>query len=256
MNDKTDILNAYAAVKTAANGDRILYFAQERRAPQGTANVGFWLLGGEGVGCDASGGTSPFAGTHADGDLQIVSEFSNGGSISSIVIRRWRSGGLERLVTAPSGTRCGDTGPYSDVVCAIVNQAPLTTPWPSPDKSGGALDASLFFEGGINLTRLAERTATEGFPLLTNVDCFASFMSTTRSSTSLTATIFDYTLGAINTCGKITVEKQTDPDGAAGEFAFEGANNGGTALDPASFVLAEPGGSGRRFLDKRGAGVC
>ena len=49
---KNDVMNAYAASYEApGSGDEILYFALERNANTGTANVAFWFLQDETVGC-------------------------------------------------------------------------------------------------------------------------------------------------------------------------------------------------------------
>ena len=44
VNSKIDVMNSYATAYTAANGDQILYFALERNANTGDANVAFWFL--------------------------------------------------------------------------------------------------------------------------------------------------------------------------------------------------------------------
>src|SRR5262245_39372922 len=56
VNSKIDIMNAYAgAYKDPASGDDILYFALERNANTGDANVAFWFLQGN-VACPQGGG--------------------------------------------------------------------------------------------------------------------------------------------------------------------------------------------------------
>ena len=57
VNSKIDVMNAYAATYTAPNGDEIIYFALERNANTGTADVGFWFLQ-DAVGCTSTGGCS------------------------------------------------------------------------------------------------------------------------------------------------------------------------------------------------------
>jgi hypothetical protein len=59
---------------------------------------------------------------------------------------------------------------------------------------GHALDTSEFFEGGLNLT--ASGLAGK---------CFNTFIANTRSSTSLTATIFDFAGGRLGECTSDTV---------------------------------------------------
>ncbi len=67
---------------------RVIYFGIERNVNTGTANVGFWFLQDE-VGCTSTGGAVTFTGEHLDGDLLVVSEFSGGGTVSTINAYRW-----------------------------------------------------------------------------------------------------------------------------------------------------------------------
>ena len=77
-----------------------------------------------------------------------------------------------------------------DPLCAIVNSALLTPPWPTQDKDGdNILNTSEFFEGGLDLTRMGLAFG-----------CFNKVIFDTRSSQSLTATLFDFTLGTFLTC--------------------------------------------------------
>ena len=90
--DKDDIMNAYAASYEPTLGDEVLYFALERNGNNGAANVGFWFLQDATVDCAApdDGPTNiPFTGSHVDGDLLVVSEFTQGGTVSTIVVYRW-----------------------------------------------------------------------------------------------------------------------------------------------------------------------
>src|SRR6266404_6006984 len=64
------------------------------------------------------------------------------------------------------------------------------TPWPTQDKDGdNILNTSEFFEGGLDLTRMGLAFG-----------CFNKVIFDTRSSQSLTATLFDFTLGTFLTC--------------------------------------------------------
>ncbi len=83
VNSKIDIMNAYATSYNAGNQE-FLYFALERNANTGTADVGFWFLQDENVNCNSPGGNTAFSGAHVNGDLLVVSEFTNGGSVSTI----------------------------------------------------------------------------------------------------------------------------------------------------------------------------
>ncbi|MDX1803138.1 MAG: hypothetical protein R3292_03600 [Alcanivorax sp.] len=202
VNDKTDIVNAYAAAANE-NGDIIVYFAMERYSNEGTGNIGFWFLQDDHVGCSIDRGkTGNFTGNHKDGDILIVAEFTNGGSVTDIRAYRWNGGANGYLDTTPiaSGSECQNGG-GSQNLCAIVNNSQITgygagtgVPWLTETKQSGPtpsnnLDTSEFFEGKINLTKL------------NLLGCFSQYMAVTRSSTSLTATIFDYALGDFQLCG-------------------------------------------------------
>ena len=200
VNSKIDVMNSYATAYTAQNGDQILYFALERNANTGDANVAFWFLQDQNVGCDDNGGTATFSGVHTDGDLLIVSAFTNGGVVSNIDAYRWNGGANGTLnptpVASAHGADCKSTA-ANDNACATVNSGTISTPWPTANKqdgTGSSLRPTEFFEGGLNLTA----TGLGG-------KCFNTFMADTRSSQSLTATLFDYSLGTLGECTSTTV---------------------------------------------------
>ena len=199
---KDDVMNAYAAAFTAGNGDQILYFALERNANTGDANVAFWFLQDE-ADCASAGGNTPWTGNHVDGDLLVVSAFTKGGGVSTIDVYRWNGDATGTLGTTSvaHGVDCKSTGP-GDATCATTNSGTLaintaiTTPWLTANKTdgvGNTLQVSEFFEGGLNLTK-------------TNLGghCFNVFVGDTRSSQSLTATIFDYARGQLGECNSST----------------------------------------------------
>ena len=203
VTDKGDIMNTYAVAYTDPNidpltgkHDQILYFGQERSANTGDANVGFWFLQG-GASCPAGGGS--FVGNHADGDIFVVSAFTKGGAVSTITAYRWTidaahpSGYLNPTPVA-SGADCTNVAqPLGDSTCATANKAALTGwPWLTYNKTnalGNKVDTGEFFEGGLNLTKsnLGDH-------------CFNTFLSNTRSSQSLTATLYDYAEGNLGEC--------------------------------------------------------
>lgn len=194
VNSKTDVTNAYAVSYTDPTGDEILYFGLERNANTGTGNVGFWFLQDE-VSCeaDANSGNVPFSGDHTDGDILVVSEFSNGGAVATIQAYKWEGGadGALNPDSVADGASCA-TAAGDDSICASVNTGTITTPWLTANKQDGAghtLRVSEFFEAGLNLTD--ENLGGK---------CFNTFMGVTRSSTSLTATIFDFSLGKLGEC--------------------------------------------------------
>jgi hypothetical protein len=199
VTSKDDIINAYA-VAYRAGGEDFLYFGLERDANTGDANVGFWFLQGA-VDCNSPGGSTDFTGEHQDGDLLIVSEFSNGGTVSTVNVYRWdgddATGSLNPVAVA-TGDDCRTGAQANDEACAAANTAGITgIPWLTSntrDGVGHALREAEFFEAGLNLTL----SGLGG-------KCFNTFIANTRSSTSLTATIFDYARGVIGECASTTV---------------------------------------------------
>jgi hypothetical protein len=195
VNSKIDVMNAYAASYTdPVSGDDIVYFALERNVNTGDANVGFWFLQSD-VACSSSGAAADFTGGHQDGDLLVVSEFSGGGDVSTINAYRWdgndATGSLNPVPVA-SGADCrGDNVDPDDATCGAANTDSISTPWLTAAKTtiGNTLPEAQFFEGGVNLTDAGLGDT-----------CFNTFIGDTRSSTSLTATLFDFARGQLGRC--------------------------------------------------------
>src|SRR5262245_9677116 len=188
--DKDNITNAYAAAYVDASGDLIVYFGADRFANAGDAQLGFWFFKQQvqaqngifvnGVGQPAS---------HANGDILVLANLSNGGTVFTAQVFQWMNGALQLLLTE-GDAKCGsNTDPN---VCFISNAGDTGAPWAYTPKAGapGTFPALSFFEGGINISHF-----TGGAP-----ECFSSFMAETRSSTSPSATLKDFALGAFNTC--------------------------------------------------------
>jgi hypothetical protein len=218
VNSKIDVMNAYSVAYKSATGDDLLYFALERNTNTGTADVGFWFLQGS-AGCESTGAAVTFSGEHLDGDVLVVSEFTNGGRVSTINVYRWdRPGnpvgvpGSLNPTPIGSGVDCRDPNlAGGDPACAASNTTDngvggtLTQPWSTANKADGVghtLRTSEFFEGGINLTDLG-----------LGGKCFNTFIGDTRSSTSLTATLFDF---AAKTTGQCTSGIVTTPQSSTG----------------------------------------
>jgi hypothetical protein len=222
--DKNDIMNSYAVTYSPTGGDEILYFGLERNGNEGAANVGFWFLQDGTVDClgpATGGGSVQFGGNHRDGDLLVVSEFTQGGTVSTIQVFRW-SGGATGCVDNPnnpapcdelpivSGADCrAQNAPLDDDACATVNLVPLTNgiPWLTVDKTtvGHTLDSREFFEGGVNLTD----TGLGG-------KCFNTFLSSTRASQELGANLHDFSRGSLGEC--VTELTTTPKDGLGGDI--------------------------------------
>src|SRR5262249_47810489 len=69
---KDDIENAFAALYQASNGDEILYVGATRFDNSGDASLGFWFFKNT-ISVNPDG---TFSGTHSDGDLLIVANFT------------------------------------------------------------------------------------------------------------------------------------------------------------------------------------
>ncbi len=247
VNDKIDILNAYAvAYVDPASGDQILYFGMERYSNDGDANVAFWFLQSN-VGCvSPGGGSTPFTGHHVDGDLLVVSAFTKGGVVSNIDVYEWNgddSGSLNPTAIS-HGVDCKSTVAPDDT-CATVNgptNGVIDPPWDTQNKSGTSdLQVSEFFEGGLNLTHSG-----------IGDHCFNTFIADTRSSQSLTATLFDFARGSLGECDvNLTSTPSTtttslgssDPvtDLADVHGTTAGGGAGPTPTGTVSFFLCGPG---------------
>ena len=204
--DKDEILDAYAAAYEKG-GDTFVYFGADRFDGSGDAFIGFWFVQNK-VGLDGNG---DFNGVHHDGDILVVSDFTNGGSVSKIDVYEWLNGDL-KLKT--SGAEC-DLGGSEDA-CAMVNGDQTPSPWPFLNKTGSNdFAAGEFYEGGINLDTVFGGDAP----------CFSSFLAETRSSQSTTAQLKDFALGSFNTCKPPNIDTQVSK--ASVDF-------GGTVTDTAT----------------------
>jgi hypothetical protein len=227
VNSKIDIMNAYAAAYTNPTADangvhhKLLYFALEKNKNNGTNDVGFWFLQG-GASCSAPSGHQTWSGTHTPGDVLVVSEFSSGGGVSTITAYRW-VGGTNPLTQIANATgTLGDckTAAGADNLCATTNSGAkqfngnITTPWLTSDATlgvGHTVVPPNFFEGGIDLTSAFANSGS------TVPSCFNTFVGDTRSSTSLTATLFDYARGTLGQCSTtLTTSAAGTADGTIG----------------------------------------
>jgi len=216
--DKDEITNAYAAAYLAPDGsdpgtdlDLILYFGSDRYAQNGSANVGFWFT--EQTVAPIAGGL--FSGVHETGDTLVLSEFTNGGAVSTIQVWEWdpaASGptcpstvtaanegckdndGTLILQLASSNADC-DTADAAAIACANVNSGEITVAWDYDAKGGGVqnhkVPAGGFIEGGVNLSALRGGAQP----------CLSSFLAETRSAPQLDATLKDFVRGDFPLCG-------------------------------------------------------
>jgi hypothetical protein len=229
--DKDNITNAYAAAYSV-NGQLVIYFGADRFANDGDAQLGFWFFQ-QNVTTNLNG---TFNGVHVVGDVLVLANFSNGGATVTIEVLEWvgtggdqRGGTLRRLLLADAA-QCGPSL-SGDTVCAISNPAPTASPWGYTPKQGsaGTFPTFSFFEGGINISAIFGGSTPP---------CFAAFMAETRSSTSVSAVLKDFVLGAFPVCG-VDISKDCTsgviaPDESGFIYSFSGTvtNTGfGTLFD-------------------------
>jgi hypothetical protein len=211
--DKDELLDAYAA-----RYDDILYFGADRYSNSGDAVMGFWFFQEE-VTAQPGGSFGP--GTHTDGDVLVLSDFTQGGGNVTIRVYQWNgpdgdiagSGSINGTLDLLAGTvdQTADcVGPPSvpngDPYCATVNTQDTASPWPFQAKAAGSPENVFppghFFEGGIDL----------GF-LDLGEECFASFLAETRSSTSVDATLKDFVGGTFERCETTVTTTPSDASG-------------------------------------------
>jgi hypothetical protein len=176
-NNKGDITNAAAILGVEMVGGvahNILYFAGDRAVNNGDAAIGFWFFKG-GVALDTTNAAPPyqgaFTGVHQDGDILVVSHFTQGGGQADIFIYKWQGSGLLAPITSST---------------AAVNSALQNIP-SGFSYASAQYPIGDFFEGKVDLTTL-------GVP-----PCFTNFMLETRNSQSITASLQDLTFGSFTT---------------------------------------------------------
>jgi VCBS repeat-containing protein len=185
---KDDIEHAYGGAYTYTGpqdgnvntGDKIVVLGMDRVRNNGTSTVGFWLFQDK----VAPNPDGTFSGLHTDGDILIVSDFSQGGGVATINVFRW------------SSTHAGHLLPVSlptDTAFGIVNDVTVPSPWPFTSEAGpdNEFQPGQFFEIGVDLSAI--------FPGV-EVPCYHTFVAETRASDSPTADLSDFVAGTLNTC--------------------------------------------------------
>ena len=217
--DKANLQHSYAAaytVGTAPNQRKLLYFGADRFDGSGDAAIGFWFFQNE-VTLNGTGAGN-FTGDHKNGDVLVISNFSNGGTVPTITVYKWDTTcgskvnnpqpgqcGAQNLRVVATSTSADCANPNPDTACAIVNSAQddPAAPWPFADKDGNTEFApGEFMEGGIDLTALG-----------LGASCFSTALAETRTSTSPTSTLKDFTLGAFGQCGSSVTTTPKDNAG-------------------------------------------
>jgi uncharacterized repeat protein (TIGR01451 family) len=232
--DKDELTDAYGAIYQKS-GETWFYFGADRFDNDGDAQIGFWFFQGK-VGI-ANG---DFTGKHKDGDILILSEYTNGGVVDLVCAYEWDGAGGGSNIAKPgdcdpatsgshlnlvaAGAQC-DVGEGTFDICAVTNAATAAAPWTFENKDGEHDFATgQFFEGGINLSAMFG-----GEP-----PCFSTFLAETRSSQETDAQLKDFALGSLSTCVPPTIATQVRQDGQS--LGSVGTINvGETVTDHATF---------------------
>jgi len=266
--DKDNLLHAYAAryskpadatncPSTTATCS-VIYFGSDRFDNSGDATQAFWFLQNPiaANGAASQGGFQFTGNGHRDGDLLVISEFSNGGTTSTITVYQWTGDDATGSLTFLSGgaNKSCDIVGTPDPFCGIVNTnvALTTAPWLFLDKSGNTNFAQgELYEAGINLSDPSIDLADE---------CFSTMVAETRSSTSTTATLKDFVLAPFQQCQASMVTTPTSASVTPGTLVRDTAVVTGTGAatppNPSSpanvrFFICEPG-----QLTPANTGVC
>jgi hypothetical protein len=250
---KDEITDAYAAVYQVGSELR-LYFGADRFANNGAAQIGFWFFQNA-ITLNTNGtfngvhnaGTVPHSASDP-GDLLILSDFTVGGSISTIRVFEWvGSGGSDGAVNLiASGVDCASSnsvhGATNPEFCGEVNSGNETAPWPYEPKFGtsGTFPPGSFYEAGIDLSAF-------GFQNL----CLNSFLAETRSSPSVDATLKDFVLGSFPTCQANIVTTPSSLNVTPGEQVRDEATITGSGLSAPA-----PKGTVNFFLCAKDVSPC
>jgi hypothetical protein len=259
--DKDDFEHGYAAAYTrSSDGHTIIVAGVDRYSNSGSSTAGFWFVqdpdagantvdaSGNPVNCTVSSGC-PFGGTHKKNDLLIISQFTTGGTVSTIQVFHWTADGTAGSIGNPdsSGTQC-DPRSGSTTLCGTVNGVPvLTGGWAFSSKPSVATGCSStgtgsgsvktncmstgeFLEIGFDLTAYATNVLGGQAP------CISRFFAESRASgTGTTSTLSDFitphkfplcTLTATKSCSGASFIN----NGTAVKYDFTGTINatGGT----------------------------
>ena len=255
--DKDNLLHAFAVrysltpattCPSPTSTCEVIYFGSDRLDNSGDAQQGFWFMQNKiSLGSNSVGGGSGFTGVHKLGDILVISDFSNGGTTSTITVYSWDptvSGNLRLLETSTSAS-CSTVSPATgDPFCGIVNSSTITMPWSFTDKSGtpsnGALNGE-FYEAGINLSAIG-----------LGGECFSNMVAESRSSTSTTATLKDFVLGTFGGCtAHMTTQASSSGPLLPGEAVHDTANLSVTGASSPS----DPTGTVTFFLCNVAAGA-
>ncbi len=192
VKNKNDIVNAAAVLV-----DDTLYFAGDRLAIEGDAQIGFWFFHNGTAAVIADGAKfGEFLPFRMVGDLLILADFTGGGKNANVTVL------VVTAVNATSGAVTLTT--ISGITSAAVaenNSGAINLPsgwnYVTPQYPKNA-----FYEGQIDLGELNDALVEAGIVAEGGGDvnlCYSGFLLETRSSQSLTASLDDFVNGDFTT---------------------------------------------------------
>lgn len=212
-NNKSDLLT-FGVYEEPGDPGFLHMFWTRVLEPSGTTLMDFELNQSS---TDCGNGVNP---VRTPGDLLIEYRIEQGGATAQILVREWTGSawGPEQNLTGSLAT-------------GTINNSAI----PSGDSDGlvttGTISPRTFGEASLDLDFIFDENECRSF---------GSAFLKSRSSTSFTSQLKDFIAPIpvqLSNCGTIIVNKQTDPDGAAGSFGF--TTTGG--LSPATFSLSDNG---------------
>jgi VCBS repeat-containing protein len=198
---KTDLAHGFAAAYQESgyaamygSTHTLLFVGTDRFASGSNSAISIWFLQHP-IGQKADGTfenkTDHTPETHSVGDLLIQASL---GSTASVVVYKWIGGASPLSPVTLSGAQ----------EIHAINTGTVSVPWAFLDSSGSTSPmAQELFEVGLDLNEVFHATGA-------NLPDFSSFIITTRTSTSQTATLSDFILGNVSSVPDIAVAKAAD----------------------------------------------
>ncbi|HYR58132.1 MAG TPA: hypothetical protein VEO95_05865, partial [Chthoniobacteraceae bacterium] len=200
--DKDELTHAYAAAYTNSKGELLLYFGADRFDNSGDSQIGFWFFKNNITLKPSTTTSGTFNGVHAIGDILILSDFTTGGTVSTIKVYEWvGSGGSDGPINLVASGVDATVAQPGDALTAIVNSKSIPSPWDYTAKGSSTpkvFPPGTFFEGVVNLSKV-----------LPSLECITSFLAETRSSQSPTATLKDFVTGSFSFAPTVSVGNRT-----------------------------------------------
>jgi hypothetical protein len=182
-------------------GHTFIMAGMDRYSATAATSVGFWAFQNS-VSTNSNG---TFNGTHTTGDLLFLVNVTVNGA-ASVNVYQWSSSGTLTLLNPAAGA-----------TFITVNINPVSVPWAFTDSGGNTTpQAGELLQVGVDLNAI--------FGVA--VPHFASFLTTTRSSSATGATLLDFATAALNTVsGSLTANGTLIPVDKIGNIvALDGQN--------------------------------